>query len=423
MTTFLVYTAPATGHVFPLVPGLLELQRRCHRVHVRTLPALLDTLREAGLSDLSPIADDVLGVPVTDYQATSDAERLRHGQVDLMLRGRYDGPDLRAAIEATDPDVLLVDAISHGALTVAEASGLPTAMVLPSVLPYPGRGIPPYGLGLAPMSGPVGRLRDRVLWKVIERAFGKAMLPGLNELRREAGLAPYSSPLAQYDSHDGVIVLTGEPLEYHRTDLPAHLHFAGAQPWDRPSARPAWLDEPGDPWVLVTCSSDYQGDEELARVAVEALRGEPVRVLLTLAEAYDGADVTSAGNVRVERFVAHGHVLPHCIAVVTHGGFGIVSKAMAAGVPSVVVPFGRDQPEIARRVTQAGAGVTLRAKHLSPERLRTAVRDARALATGAQRAAAVLREHGGAHRFADAAVSITTPEKAADPEEAEPARA
>jgi UDP:flavonoid glycosyltransferase YjiC (YdhE family) len=73
--------------------------------------------------------------------------------------------------------------------------------------------------------------------------------------------------------------------------------------------------------------------------------------------------------VRVERFVAHGPVLERAAAVVTHSGMGIVQKAIAAGVPIAAVPFGRDQPEVARRVVEAGAGVQLRTKDLSPEEL------------------------------------------------------
>lgn len=111
--------------------------------------------------------------------------------------------------------------------------------------------------------------------------------------------------------------------------------------------------------------------------------------------------------MRVERFVPHGQVLPSCAAVVCHGGFGIVSKAMAAGVPSVVVPFGRDQPEIARRVTEAGAGVSVRPKDLTPERLRTAVAEARGLTAGARVAAERLDDGRGAARFADAALKLS----------------
>jgi MGT family glycosyltransferase len=405
MTRFLIYTSPAAGHVFPLIPGLLELKRRGHQVHLRTGPDLLDTVRPAGL-EASPVAPEVVGIEPTDFRARTDAARLHSGQTDLIKRGRYDGPDLADAIATFRPEVVLVDSIAYGALSTAEASGLPTGLLLPSVLPWPGRGIPPYGLGLKPGRGPLTRVRDAVLWKVVERMFAKAMLPGLNELRGELGLAPFRSPLDQYTAVDAVIVMTGEPLEYPRADQPRHFTFVGAQPWDPPTDRPAWLDEPGDPWVLVTCSTDYQGDEQLARVAVEALRDEPVRVLLTLADAYDGAGLSTAGNVRVERFVPHGHVLPECAVVVCHGGFGIVSKAMSAGVPTVVVPFGRDQPEIARRVTEARAGVSLAPKRLDPDRLRRAVAEARELAPSAQHAAGVLREHGGAGRFADAALSL-----------------
>ena len=60
---------------------------------------------------------------------------------------------------------------------------------------------------------------------------------------------------------------------------------------------------------------------------------------------------------RVERFVSHAAVLERAAAVVCHGGMGIVQKAIAAGVPIAAVPFGRDQPEVARRVVEAGAGV------------------------------------------------------------------
>jgi UDP:flavonoid glycosyltransferase YjiC (YdhE family) len=143
------------------------------------------------------------------------------------------------------------------------------------------------------------------------------------------------------------------------------VRFVGAQSWDPPAPEPEWLREPGEPWVLVTCSTEYQGDEALAAAAIDALRGEPVRVVVTLADAH-GAELPSAPNARVERFVPHGPVLERAAAVVCHGGMGIVQKSIARGVPVVAVPFGRDQPEVARRVVESGAGVALRAKRLTP---------------------------------------------------------
>jgi UDP:flavonoid glycosyltransferase YjiC (YdhE family) len=410
MARFLFYVSPAVGHTLPLVPGLLELRSRGHAVHVRGLPSLVPVLQDLGL-DASPVDARVVEVPVTDYRATSDADRLKSGQVDLIARGRFDGPDLDDAMAAFRPDAVLVDVNAYGAQTRAEASGLPRALLTPSVVPLPGARIPAYGLGMAPMHGPVGALRDRVLWKVVERMFARAMVPGLNGLRADAGLGPISSPLDLWSSPDAVIALTGPPLEYPRTDLPANVHLVGTRPWDVPQPRPAYLDEPGDPWVLVTCSTEYQGDQRLAEVAAAALADEPVRVLLTMADAYDAARTSDLlldlpANVRVERFVPHGHVLPEAAAVVCHGGLGIVNRAVTAGVPTVVVPFGRDQPEIARRVAEAGAGVTVSPKKLTPDRLRAAVRQAMTMKESAGLAARLTDPAGAPARFADAVLTL-----------------
>jgi MGT family glycosyltransferase len=291
----------------------------------------------------------------------------------------------------------------------AQGSGLPWAISLPSLLALPGKGIPPYGLGMKPMRGPVGRLRDGALVRVLIRQYGAAMLPGLNRLRAAEGLPELTSPVDHMLSADRLLVLTGDPLEYPRgSDLPGHVRFVGAQSWDPPgAAAPAWLGEPGDPWVLVTNSTDYQRDEALPLAAVEALRDEPVRVILTLADAYDTVEIAPAPNIRVERFVPHGPVLERAAAVVTHSGMGIVQKALGAGVPIVAVPFGRDQPEVARRVVEAGAGVRLPARKLTPERLRAAVRQAMTMRPAAEAAGARLRAAGGASRFADTVEELT----------------
>jgi hypothetical protein len=142
-------------------------------------------------------------------------------------------------------------------------------------------------------------------------------------------------------------VLTGDPLAYPRASLPAHVRMVGAQRSDPPAPTPDWLLEPGDPWVLVTCSTDYQRDEPLAAAAIDALRDEPFRVVVTLADAYDNRGaLPQAPNARIERFVAHGPVLERAVAVICHAGMGIVHKAVG-GVPIAAVPIGRDQPEVA----------------------------------------------------------------------------
>jgi UDP:flavonoid glycosyltransferase YjiC (YdhE family) len=404
MARILVYTPPALGHVFPLIPGLLELRNRGHDIHIRTAPAAIEHLDAVGLN-AAPIDPRILDVEITDFRATTDAERLKAGQRDLVNRGRFDGPDLDNAIAEFQPELLLVDCMAYGAQVRAQVSGLPWALTLPSLLPLREKGIPPYGLGMAPKTGPVGAVRDAVLWPVVEKLFGKAMLPGINKLRSAAGLPALASPLDLYHQPDAVLCLTGAPIEYPRPQLPASVHMVGFQPWDPPAA-PDFINEPGDPWVLVTCSTDYQGDESLARIAVDALRDQPFRVLLTLADAYEKVELPNAANVTTVKFVPHGPIMDKLAVVVTHAGMGIVGKATHAGVPIVAAPFGRDQPEIARRVTEAGVGVSIPAKKLTADKLRDAVHAAVALRPRAQEVAQGLAGLTPAVAFADAACGL-----------------
>ena len=177
--------------------------------------------------------------------------------------------------------------------------------------------------------------------------------------------------------------------------------LVGPCAWEPPAAAPGWLAEVEQPIVLVTTSSEFQGDARLVRCALEALRGEDVHVLATLpAQDVRGIDVPP--NAHVENFVPHGPVLQRAICAVTHGGMGATQKALAHGVPVCAVPFGRDQLEVARRVEVAGAGTRLPARRLTAERLRAKVREAITRQAGADQIASAFRHAGGAAAAADA---------------------
>ncbi|MGI9528339.1 MAG: glycosyltransferase [Acidimicrobiia bacterium] len=80
---------------------------------------------------------------------------------------------------------------------------------------------------------------------------------------------------------------------------------------------------------------------------------------------------------------------------ICHGGMGITQRAVSHGVPVVVVPFGRDQLEVGRRVEHAGVGVMVSHKKLTPARLAASVRQARELRPAALRLADELADADG----------------------------
>lgn len=59
-------------------------------------------------------------------------------------------------------------------------------------------------------------------------------------------------------------------------------------------------------------------------------------------------------------YVSFGDLLPHCSAIVHHGGIGTTSQAFAAAIPQVVRPLAFDQFDNATRVQRLGCGAWLR---------------------------------------------------------------
>jgi MGT family glycosyltransferase len=400
MATILAYTSPAIGHLYPMTPLLLELAARGHDVHVRTLATQVDHLRGLGLH-AAPVDARIGDIEHPDWEADNPKEALLVAVRTFCERAALDGPDLQAAVEAIAPDVVIVDINAWGALTAAEASGLPWATFSPYTPPLSSKDAPPFGPGLRPVRGPLGRLRDALVRPLVLGVAEKAMRPRINEVRAGFGLGPVVSVDDFLRRCGLMLVATAEPFEYPRSDWGDDVLLVGASPWEPPQPAPAWLDAVDRPIVLVTTSSEQQDDAVLVRTALEALADEPVFVVATMpAGLTAGLDVPA--NARVERFVPHAAVLDRAAVAVTHGGMGATQKALVRGVPVVVVPFGRDQLEVARRAEVSGAGVRLPSRRLTPKRLRAAVRDAMGRTTSARAVADGFARAGGAGAAADA---------------------
>jgi UDP:flavonoid glycosyltransferase YjiC (YdhE family) len=282
MTRVLAYTTPARGHLYPIVPTLLELQRRGHQVAVRTLASDVERVRELGF-DAAPIDPAIEAIEHDDWKGRNPLDRVRRALEVFMRRAPLDGADLGRAIAEERPDALLVDANAWGASLTAETSGLPWSHWMPYLLPLPSRGVPPWGPGLKPGRGPLVALRDRALGSVIRRKNNQVVLEGTNAARAQAGLAPVGDAFESLTRAPLMLYLTAEPMEYPRPDWPASIRMVGPGMWEpEAAAPPSWLDDGDDrPLVLVTLSSEFQDDSKLVSAALEALRDEPVRVVAT----------------------------------------------------------------------------------------------------------------------------------------------
>jgi MGT family glycosyltransferase len=399
MSRILAYTSPARGHLFPLTPILDDLYRRGHQIAVRTLAAEVPTMQARGF-DAAPISDRVEAIALDDWRATNPRAALARAVRIFAQRAEHDAADLRQAIDQERPDALLVDVNSWGAIATAEAWAGPWSMFCPYPLPLSSRDAPPFGPGLPPAHGPLGRLRDRMLRPIVFGTLERAMIPPINQIRATMGLPPCRSVDDIFARVPLLLYLTAEPFEYPRSDWPDNVAMVGPCAWEPPSDPPEWLHDIDQPIILVTTSSEFQDDGRLAQVALQALADEPVAVVVTM----PGGDPTRLqvpANARVERFIPHGPLLNRATCAITHGGMGATQKALARGVPVCAVPFGRDQLEVARRVETAQAGTRLPASRLRADRLRAKVREAMTMTAGAKRIQQAFAAAGGPPAAAD----------------------
>ena len=274
---------------------------------------------------------------------------------------RLFGRDVVEELDREPADVVAIDTLIPSALSGAEAAGVPAVLLMhgPYALPRPGA--PLIGTGFFPPRGRPGRLRDRAAGSLAMGLF-RTGLPALNQARAELGLAPLHDLGDLAASASRILVCTSPGYDFAADAVPGNVRYVGPQLQDGVGA--AWDDPRAGtddrPLVLVSLSSTVMRQDGLLQKAADALGRLPVHALVTTGPAVDPAVIHAPPNVAVRRRARHADVLPSCSAVIGHGRHGTVIKALAAGVPLVIVPLGRDQPGNAARVVHAGAGVRVR---------------------------------------------------------------
>jgi MGT family glycosyltransferase len=241
---------------------------------------------------------------------------------------------------------------------------------------------------------------------VMARLFDKG-LDQLNEVRSANGLEPAGSVLENFARADRLLLMTSSAFEYEQFSPPPNVRIVGPR-LDDPAWAGDWTPPAGDdPLVLVGMSSTYMDHADVLQRAATALGSLPVRGLVTTGPSIPVDALEAPPNVTVVERAPHREVLRHAAAVVTHAGHGTVIKSLAAGVPMVAMPLGRDQLDNAARVVHHGAGLRLKPK--AP---------AEAIAKAVRRVVDEPSFRANAGRLADAIAVETAEDRAADELEA-----
>jgi UDP:flavonoid glycosyltransferase YjiC (YdhE family) len=385
----LIASVPIHGHVAPLLAVATGLTERGHRVRFMTGARFEDAVRATGadFAALPAGADfDDRGIADRhdDDARLSGVKALRRDIAEVFLkpaRFQYQGlvEQLRQPTDAVLADPAFVGAIILAGHPSSQRPALIGCGVLP--LGLSSRHVAPFGLGIGPLRGPVGLVRNDLLRVVSEKVIFGDLQRSFDDLYREVhGRGSGTFAFNWFSTTDAVVQFSVEGFEYPRPDATVDIRFVGPVTTSQQSTGdlPSWWEDLSGtrPVVHVTQGTVANLDfTQLLRPTLEALADANVLVVASTGGQPVSELGTLPGNARAAEFLPYDRLLPLTSAMVTNGGYGGVHYALQHGVPIVIAGDTEDKPEVAARVAWSGVGVNLRSGRPQPSAISSAVRE------------------------------------------------
>ena len=378
--SFLFTTFEAGGVLAPVLTIVTRLVRRGHRVRVMSDACNRDEVEAVGADFIAwrrapsrPGRERVFDT-FQDWAAPTPPEGFLAFMNAVLV-----GPSLAYAEDMIDElrrepaDLVVCNEMLFGPQAGCAAIGQKFALVGVNISLFPMPGVPPLGPGFAPARTEEERAMHAEVSRMAVELFDST-LPALNAARTTLGLAPLEHLLDQHKAAEGLLIATSRAFDFAPDVLPPGVSYVGPQlgdpGWAEPWVSPFAADD-DRPLVLVSFSTTFQNHVGDLQRVMDALAGLPVKAVVTLGGPISADELLAPANVALVDSAPHHEVMREAVLVITHGGHGTVCKALANGLPQLILPHGRDQADNAVRVTERGAGLALPAD-ASAEAIRTA---------------------------------------------------
>ena len=257
------------------------------------------------------------------------------------------------AILAAPPQIL-------AARLVQETLGRPLATICYIPWMIASSTAPPAIMGGMTLPRWAPRPMAKAYWWTVDAAGWALIGRHLNRFRGELGLPPVRRLFRWWNSPDLAIGLFPDWYAPPQPDWLPQLRLCGFPLYDgvqQPEISPELLDfcRAGGPPIAVTFGTGMMHADKLFRDVVEACRRGNRRALL-LARHSDQIPADLPEGIRHVPYAPLLQLLPHCAAIIHHGGIGTTAKGLAAGCPQLIIPHAWDQLDNALRVERLGAG-------------------------------------------------------------------
>lgn len=361
MTQIIITAIGSAGDVHPFIGIARTLAQRGHRIVFCTHPQFAELAEDNGF----------VFVPIgtwDEYARAMSNAALWDPRTSFKTLWNLIAPSIRPHFDAlaalTTPDTVLVGSLwAFAARLMQEVHGTPYVSVQVSPSTLLSASAPPTHKRLTvPMWLPRA-VRAKCLALIETSVLDKACGPALNNVRATLGLPPASRILGHWlHSPDGVLCLFPDWFAPAQPDWPRY-HFMAGFPLFNDVSTSAIDDElrsflaSGARPVVFTPGSTQIDQRAYFDAVDDAVRRTGVRAIVLSREAR--ARWPGDSDLLARDYVPMSTLLPHCAAIVHHGGIGTAALAFAAGTPQVVTPFAHDQFDNAQRVAKSGCGLRI----------------------------------------------------------------
>ena len=352
-------TIGTTGDVLPYVLLGKELRSRGHRITIAAFSDFEAMVKDAGLL-FFPLAGDVkdfisrlMGPGVIGPAVLIQLEKALKDVAPVLL------DDIMQAGEGADAIVCTFFGSTY--YSVAEKYRIPCIQT---------QYFPMDSNSLGPMSSAPGLSLGKgwyhatyrigyLLISILEKRY-------LTEWRIRNGISTRglrTTPDYQLSGHTIPVIYAVSPQVLPRDpSWSDHIHISGY--WWNEAEPDAALPEDlaefissGPAPVYIGFGSMVSGDMRRTFTCVlRAVHASGVRAVISLGWSNANLPRHNSSRIFFADYVPHQVLFPHMAAVVHHGGCNTVAAGLRAGKPTLVIPFGGDQPFWGKRVHAIGCG-------------------------------------------------------------------
>ncbi|MET9443035.1 macrolide-inactivating glycosyltransferase [Streptomyces sp. NPDC006610] len=381
-----MFSIAAHGHVNPSLEVIRELVARGHRVTYAIPPAFAEKVAATG-AEPRPWHSTL---PGPDDDPSAWGTTLLDNVEPFLDDAIQALPQLLAAYDGDEPDLVLHDITAYPARVLAHRWGVPAISLSPNLVAWEG-----YEQEVA-----------EPMWaepKKTER--GRAYYARFHAWLEENGITEHPDRFVARPARS--LVLIPRALQPHADRVDERVYtFVGACQGDR-SAEGDWRRPVGAEKVaLVSLGSAFTKRPEFYRACVRAFGDLPGwHTVLQIGRHVDPAELGEVPDgVEVRSWVPQLAVLRRADLFVTHAGAGGSQEGLATATPMVAVPQAVDQFGNADMLQALGVARHVPAGEATAENLRAAALalvDDPEVARRLKEIQAEMAREGGARRAAD----------------------